>query len=79
MRFFDREAEFEKLREIEELSQEVAQFTIITGRRRIGKTELVKQFLCKKKRCYTFLLPGKRKLIFVTYSLKRSGRNLTFR
>ena len=27
MRFFDREAEFEKLREIEELSQEVAQFT----------------------------------------------------
>ncbi len=48
MRFFDREAEFEKLREIEELSQEVAQFTIITGRRRIGKTELVKAVLCKK-------------------------------
>ena len=47
MRFFDREAEFEKLREIEELSQEVAQFTIITGRRRIGKTELVKQFYAR--------------------------------
>ena len=28
MRFFDREQEFEKLREIEELSHEVAQFTI---------------------------------------------------
>ena len=52
MRFFDREAEFEKLREIEELSQEVAQFTIITGRRRIGKTELVKNvailFCCQE-------------------------------
>lgn len=35
MRFFDRETEFEKLREIEDLSHEVAQFTIITGRRRI--------------------------------------------
>lgn len=36
MRFFGREQEFEKLREIEELSHEAAQFTIITGRRRIG-------------------------------------------
>lgn len=53
MRFFDREAEFEKLREIEELSQEVAQFTIITGRRRIGKTELVKQFYGKHPIKYT--------------------------
>ena len=32
MRFLDREQEFEKLREIEEVSQEVAQFTIITRR-----------------------------------------------
>lgn len=44
MKFFDREAEFEKLREIEELSHEAARFTIITGRRRIGKTEMVKKF-----------------------------------
>ena len=29
MRFFDREQEFEKLEEIEEISHEVAQFTII--------------------------------------------------
>lgn len=55
MRFFDREAEFEKLREIEELSQEVAQFTIITGRRRIGKTELVKQFYARKTLLYFFV------------------------
>ena len=44
IRFFDREKEFAKLREIEEASHEVAQFTIITGRRRIGKTEMVKKF-----------------------------------
>lgn len=35
MRFFDREQEFEKLREIEKLSREVAQFTIgVTVRQR---------------------------------------------
>lgn len=44
MKFFDRETEFGKLREIEELSHEAARFTIITGRRRIGKTEMVKKF-----------------------------------
>ena len=32
------------MRFFEELSHEVAQFTIITGRRRIGKTEMVKKF-----------------------------------
>ena len=41
MRFFDREREIEKLRGIRELSRTVAQFTVITGRRRIGKTSLV--------------------------------------
>ena len=44
MRFFDREQEFEKLREIEELSHEVAQFTIITGRRRIGVNSKLKVY-----------------------------------
>lgn len=55
MRFFDREQEFEKLREIEELSLEVAQFTIITGRRRIGKTEMVKKFYENKEMLYFFV------------------------
>lgn len=54
MRFFDREAEFEKLREIEDLSHEVAQFTIITGRRRIGKTEMVKKFYENRTMLYFF-------------------------
>lgn len=55
MRFFDREIEFEKLREIEELSQETAQFTIVTGRRRIGKTELVRRFYEGKPLLYFFV------------------------
>ena len=55
MRFFDRQEEFEKLREIEELSQEIAQFTIITGRRRIGKTEMVKRFYENKTMLYFFV------------------------
>ena len=55
MRFFDREQEFEKLREIEESSHETAQFTIITGRRRIGKTEMVKRFFEDKTMLYFFV------------------------
>ena len=56
MRFFDRVQEFEKLREIEELSHEVAQFTIITGRRRIGKTEMVKKSYENKTMLYFFVV-----------------------
>lgn len=41
MKFFDREKETEMLREIRETSHETAQFTVLTGRRRIGKTTLV--------------------------------------
>lgn len=41
MIFFDRTNEIATLLEIEELSHENAQFTIVTGRRRIGKTALV--------------------------------------
>lgn len=41
MKFFDRKYEIGKLREIRELSNHAAQFTVLTGRRRIGKTSLV--------------------------------------
>lgn len=42
MKFYDREIETETLRKIEETSWQYAQMTIITGRRRIGKTTLIK-------------------------------------
>ena len=41
MRFFDREEEIATLREIREKARSIAQFTVVTGRRRIGKTSLV--------------------------------------
>lgn len=41
MQFFDRDKEISFLRRIRELSTHSAQFTVITGRRRIGKTSLV--------------------------------------
>ena len=40
MKFFDREYEIQKLREIRDVSHRAAQFTVLTGRRRIGKTSL---------------------------------------
>ena len=41
MKFFDRKEEIESLRKIREKAKSVAQFTVVTGRRRIGKTSLV--------------------------------------
>lgn len=41
MRFFDRTTEIASLREIRSMAQNNAQFTVVTGRRRIGKTSLV--------------------------------------
>ncbi len=41
MKFFDRTEEIASLHEILELSRNNAQFTVVTGRRRIGKTHLV--------------------------------------
>ena len=43
MKFFDRENEIARLREIRDKSLEVARFTVVTGRRRVGKTQLLKR------------------------------------
>ena len=41
MKFFDRTEEMASLREIRGMAKDNAQFTVVTGRRRIGKTSLV--------------------------------------
>ena len=41
MKFYNREKEMARLNEIKKLSTKNAQFTMVTGRRRIGKTQLV--------------------------------------
>ena len=43
MDFFDRKDEIRKLHEIRDRSEKTAQLTVLTGRRRIGKTSLVKK------------------------------------
>ena len=45
MKFYDRTKELEALRKIEQLSATSAQMTVMTGRRRIGKTTLIKLLL----------------------------------
>ena len=41
MKFFDRTEEIASLREVREMAKNNAQFTVVTGRRRIGKTSLI--------------------------------------
>lgn len=55
MRFFDRNREIEKLLAIREMSRENAQFTVVTGRRRIGKTSLVLNAYCDEPILYFFI------------------------
>ncbi len=52
--FYDRKNELRTLSEIEKQASVSACFTVITGRRRIGKTELLKKFLENKKGSYLF-------------------------
>ena len=55
MRFFDRQEELGCLREIRERSRKVAQFTVVTGRRRVGKTSLVVKSLERETFVYLFV------------------------
>lgn len=55
MKFYDRETEIEKLREIERRSHKVAQFTVVTGRRRVGKSSLILKACEKRKFAYLFV------------------------
>lgn len=55
MRFFDREAEVARLREIRDKAAEMARFTVVTGRRRVGKTQLVKRALEDRPYLYFYV------------------------
>ena len=55
MRFYDRKKELGLLAEIEAQSHRHAQFTVITGRRRIGKTSLILKSCQKKDFAYLFV------------------------
>lgn len=55
MKFYDRIKELEALRKIEVLSASTAQLTVITGRRRIGKTTLIKESFTRIPFVYFFV------------------------
>ena len=58
MDFFGRKSELALL---ESLSAKGGGFIVITGRRRVGKTELVRQFLRGKRSCYLYINQGQSK------------------
>lgn len=55
MRFYDRVQELETLREIEVASAESAQMTMIVGRRRVGKTTLLRNAFTATPMLYFFI------------------------
>ena len=55
MKFYDREIETETLQRIEATSREYAQMTVLTGRRRIGKTTLIKHACSGPEMIYFFV------------------------
>lgn len=55
MKFYGRKKETEALQKIEQLSASYAQMTVVTGRRRIGKTTLVKQACTQVPFVYLFV------------------------
>lgn len=55
MRFFDRKAELRTLKRIHDDSVHTARFTVLLGRRRIGKTELLKRAFEKTGFLYFFI------------------------
>ena len=55
MKFFDRQAEIEQLRHIREKANVAARFTVVTGRRRVGKTQLIKRALDDQPYLYFYV------------------------
>ena len=53
MKFYNREKELQNLKEIQISSLESSKMTVIVGRRRIGKTKLIKE--AYKEKVYLFV------------------------
>lgn len=60
MKFYNRDKELEILEKIEKMSEQRAQMTTIIGRRRVGKTELIRHFLQKKPIFFYFFVEKKK-------------------
>jgi len=67
MRFFDREEETAELRRIRDLSERSSRFTVLTGRRRVGKTELILHALGDRPYIYWYVTRGVEKSLVATF------------
>ncbi len=56
MKFYDREQEIDFLRETRKKAEKVARFTVVTGRRRIGKTTLIREAYKDRPFVYFFVV-----------------------
>jgi len=74
MRFHNREKELDELERIWRLCSASTHFTILTGRRRVGKTELIKQFYTDKTHLYFFV--GRKKPALLLEELSEVARTL---
>ena len=70
MKFYDRKDELEKLEKFEKLGQRNFFFIRVTGRRRIGKTLLIREYLKRTElpSLYFFVTKKKEKLLLDEYS-----------
>ncbi len=73
MKFFDRTDEIARLREIRERASTTSQFTVITGRRRVGKTELLKHAYADDDFIYLFV-SRKAESVLVTSFIEEVNR-----
>lgn len=68
MRFYDRKEELEILENIYSQSHEYGKLTVITGRRRVGKTLLAGKFAEEKKHLYFFIAKKAENLLCVEFA-----------
>jgi len=59
MKFYNRKSELEELKTNEKISKKHKAMIVITGRRRVGKTELIQKFFSKRNGIYLFVNPKK--------------------
>ncbi len=67
MRFYDRKSELALLQSNEKQSFETAVFTVLMGRRRVGKTSLVTQSLVGKEYAYLFVSKDSEALLCLNF------------
>ena len=78
MKFYDREGEIELLQEIEENSKNFAQMTILLGRRRVGKTTLIRNAFKNSKEVVYFFVAKKNELLLCEEFVREIEEKLGF-